>query len=178
MPTAVIAAAGPDAPERRAWAEVARDHYAGVYRVAYRLTGNSADAEDLAQETFFRVFRAWDSYRPQGSFEGWIYRIARNLFLDAKRREARIRLEALGDEAACLADPAQTPDAVVDLMTLDQRLEDALSQLSPDLRKALMMCDVEGKSYQEIADALGVRLGTVRSRLHRARAQARCALAS
>jgi RNA polymerase sigma-70 factor (ECF subfamily) len=118
-----------------------------------------------------------DSYRPEGSFEGWLHRITTNLFLDAKRRETRMRFEALGEDAGDVVDSGSTPERVVESMTLDERLDDALSQLSPELRRALVMCDVEGKSYQEIADALGVRLGTVRSRLHRARAQARLAMA-
>ncbi|MDR2372691.1 MAG: sigma-70 family RNA polymerase sigma factor [Bifidobacteriaceae bacterium] len=177
LPTIPGPPPGPVSLDRTTWAEVAEDHYATVYRIAYNLTGNKADAEDLAQETFFRVFRSWDSYQPGGSFEGWLRRITTNLFLDAKRREARMRLEALDDEAGQVADAAATPERAVELMSLDDRLDGALSQLSPDLRRALVMCDVEGKSYQEIADTLGVRLGTVRSRLHRARAQARCAMA-
>jgi RNA polymerase sigma-70 factor (ECF subfamily) len=189
MPSATATAAPPAQPteldpgvrapvfDHASWADLAEQHYRTVYRLAYRLTGQKADAEDLTQETFFRVFRSLDSYRPDGSFEGWLYRITTNLFLDAKRREARMRLEALGDEAGQVEDPGSTPERLVEAMSLDTRLDKALSQLSPDLREALMMCDVEGKSYQEIADSLGVCLGTVRSRLHRARAQARCAMA-
>ncbi|MDR2377979.1 MAG: sigma-70 family RNA polymerase sigma factor [Bifidobacteriaceae bacterium] len=172
-----VGALAPPRGDRAAWAEIAERHYPVVYRVAYRLTGNTPDAEDLAQETFLRVFRSLEGYRPEGSFEGWLARITTNLFIDAKRREARMRVETLGDEAGEVADPASAPDQLVDLTSFDDRLREALSRLSPDLRQALVMCDVEGKSYQEIADALGVRLGTVRSRLHRARAQARCAMA-
>jgi RNA polymerase sigma-70 factor (ECF subfamily) len=177
QPTTANAAGCAPLLETSSWADIAESHYPVVYRIAYRLTGNRPDAEDLAQETFLRVFRAWDSYRPEGSFEGWLRRITTNLFLDAKRREARMRFEALEEEASEVADLSSTPDRVIESMTLDVPLDEALSQLNPDLRQALVMCDVEGKSYQEIADALGVRLGTVRSRLHRARAQARLAMA-
>jgi RNA polymerase sigma-70 factor (ECF subfamily) len=159
------------------WATIAEDYYQFVYRFAYRLTGNRPDAEDLAQETFIRVFRAADTYQPEGSFEGWLRRITTNLFLDAKRREGRLRLEALGDEADEVADLGSAPEELVASMSLGSALDGALSQLSADSRRALVMCDVEGRSYQEIADALGVQLGTVRSRLHRARAQARRAMA-
>jgi RNA polymerase sigma-70 factor (ECF subfamily) len=155
------------------WTEIAERHYQTVFRWAYRLTGHWADAEDLTQETFLRVFRSLDGYRPDGSFEGWMHRITTNLFLDAKRREARRRIEPLGDEAGQIEDPEGGPESLVEAMALSPVLGEALSRLSPDLRQALVMCDLEGKSYQEIADALGVRLGTVRSRLHRARAQAR-----
>ena len=76
------------------WEEVVRDHSARVYRLAYRLTGNSHDAEDLTQEVFVRVFRSLATYTP-GTFEGWLHRITTNLFLDMARRKQRIRFEGL-----------------------------------------------------------------------------------
>ncbi|MDR2348936.1 MAG: sigma-70 family RNA polymerase sigma factor [Bifidobacteriaceae bacterium] len=155
------------------WSEIAERHYPFVYRVAYRLTGHAADAEDLAQETFCRVFRAIGNYQPGGSFEAWLGRITTNLFLDAKRREARVRLEALDDDTAQVASSEAGPERLVLALGANAQLAEALGQLNPDLREALVMCDVEGRSYREIADELGVALGTVRSRLHRARAQAR-----
>ncbi|MDR1188281.1 MAG: sigma-70 family RNA polymerase sigma factor [Bifidobacteriaceae bacterium] len=176
QPTRSIEPVRAASTDRSRWAEIAERHYRDVYRLAYRLTGHTADAEDLTQETFVRVFRSLESYRPEGSFEGWLHRITTNLFLDSKRREARIRMDGLGEEAQEVADPDSTPDRLIESMSLGTRLDEALAALSPDLREALVMCDVEGKSYQEIADALGVRLGTVRSRLHRARAQARCVM--
>src|SRR5476651_1558260 len=81
------------------WEDVVRDHSARVYRLAYRLTGNTHDAEDLTQEVFVRVFRSLATYRP-GTFEGWLHRITTNLFLDQVRRKQRIRFDALGDDAA------------------------------------------------------------------------------
>ena len=78
------------------WDDVVRDHSARVYRLAYRLTGNTHDAEDLTQEVFVRVFRSLSSYTP-GTFEGWLHRITTNLFLDMARRRQRIRFEGLGD---------------------------------------------------------------------------------
>ncbi|MDR0626773.1 MAG: sigma-70 family RNA polymerase sigma factor [Bifidobacteriaceae bacterium] len=159
------------------WEGIAEEYYPFVYRLAWRLTGNTPDAEDLTQETFIRVFRGLDSYKPDGSFEGWLRRITTNLFLDAKRRESRLRFEALDDEAGEVADPVAAQEDLVATLSLGEALGEALAGLSPDMRRALVMCDVEGRSYQEIADVLGVRLGTVRSRLHRARAQARNAMA-
>src|SRR6478736_3717782 len=79
------------------WDELVEQHSARVYRLAYRLTGNRADAEDLTQEVFVRVFRSLDTYTP-GTLEGWLHRITTNLFLDQARRRARIRFAALGDE--------------------------------------------------------------------------------
>ena len=79
------------------WEAVVRDHSARVYRLAYRLTGNTHDAEDLTQEVFVRVFRSLDTYTP-GTFEGWLHRITTNLFLDMARRRQRIRFEGLAEE--------------------------------------------------------------------------------
>src|SRR5438270_9141030 len=80
------------------WDEVVREHSARVYRLAYRLTGNQHDAEDLTQEVFVRVFRSLADYQP-GTFEGWLHRITTNLFLDLVRRRARIRFEGLPEDA-------------------------------------------------------------------------------
>ena len=81
------------------WEDVVRDHSARVYRLAYRLTGNSHDAEDLTQEVFVRVFRSLPTYTP-GTFEGWLHRITTNLFLDITRPQQRIRFDGLADDAA------------------------------------------------------------------------------
>ena len=81
------------------WDEVVRDHADRVYRLAYRLTGNPHDAEDLTQDVFVRVFRSLSSYTP-GTFEGWLHRITTNLFLDQVRRKQRIRFDGLADDAA------------------------------------------------------------------------------
>src|SRR5450631_3316116 len=81
------------------WEEIVREHSARVYRLAYRLTGNTHDAEDLTHDVFIRVFRSLDSYQP-GTFEGWLHRITTNAFLDKMRRKQRIRFDALSDDAA------------------------------------------------------------------------------
>src|SRR5580698_8649981 len=158
------------------WDDVVREHSARVYRLAYRLTGNSHDAEDLTQEVFVRVFRSLSSYTP-GTFEGWLHRITTNLFLDMARRKQRIRFEGLGeDTAARLGDGARSPADAFDDRHLDSDIQAALKALAPEYRAAVILCDIEGLSYEEIADTLGVKLGTVRSRIHRGRAQLRQAL--
>ena len=158
------------------WEAVVRDHSARVYRLAYRLTGNSHDAEDLTQEVFVRVFRSLDSYIP-GTFEGWLHRITTNLFLDMARRKQRIRFEGLADETeARLGGSEPTPAQAFDDRHLDGDIHAALMALAPEYRAAVILCDIEGLSYEEIADTLGVKLGTVRSRIHRGRAQLRQAL--
>ncbi|WP_179519680.1 RNA polymerase sigma factor SigE [Nocardioides perillae] len=159
------------------WDEIVDRHTDRVYRLAYRLTGNRHDAEDLTQEVFVRVFRSLSTYSP-GTFEGWLHRITTNLFLDQARRRQRIRFDALSDErAARLASSAPHPGEAYAARTFDDDVEAALATLTPDFRAAVVLCDVEGLTYEEIAEILGVKLGTVRSRIHRGRAQLRRALA-
>ncbi|HXA57573.1 MAG TPA: RNA polymerase sigma factor SigE [Streptosporangiaceae bacterium] len=159
-----------------AWDDVVRDHSARVYRLAYRLTGNRHDAEDLTQEVFVRVFRSLSNYTP-GTFEGWLHRITTNLFLDGARRRQRIRFEGLADDAADrLQGREPTPAQVYDDQNFDADVQNALDALAPEYRAAVVLCDIEGLSYEEIAATLGVKLGTVRSRIHRGRAQLRAAL--
>ena len=175
----------PDKPvyTRESWDEIVRDHSGRVYRLAYRLTGNVADAEDLTQEVFVRVFRSLDTYVP-GTFEGWLHRITTNLFLDQARRRSRIRFDHLphdpGTESA-YAGHATGTDASSDRVLLDglfeADVEQALGSLPPDFRAAVVLCDIEGLSYDEIAQVLDLKLGTVRSRIHRGRALLREALA-
>ena len=163
--------------ELPSWEDIVRAHSARVYRLAYRLTGNQHDAEDLTQEVFVRVFRSLSSYTP-GTFEGWLHRITTNLFLDGARRRQRIRFEGLGDEVAQrLPGTELSPAQAWDERHLDGDIQAALAALPPDYRAAVVLCDIEGFSYEEIAATLGVKLGTVRSRIHRGRAQLRAALA-
>jgi RNA polymerase sigma factor (sigma-70 family) len=158
------------------WEDIVRTHSARVYRLAYRLTGNPHDAEDLTQEVFVRVFRSLSSYTP-GTFEGWLHRITTNLFLDWARRKQRIRFEGLADEMAHrLPGSEPTPAEAFDDTHLDDDVQAALKALPPEYRAAVVLCDIEGFSYEEIAATLGVKLGTVRSRIHRGRAQLRTAL--
>ncbi len=159
------------------WDEIVERHSDRVYRLAYRLTGNRADAEDLTQEVFVRVFRSLHTYTP-GTFEGWLHRITTNVFLDQARRKQRIRFDSLSDErASLLRSTHQAPDAAYLDGTFDDDVERALASLAPEFRAAVVLCDVEGLSYEEIAEILGAKLGTVRSRIHRGRTQLRRALA-
>ena len=159
------------------WDEVVRTHADRVYRLAYRLSGNRADAEDLTQETFVRVFRSLAQYSP-GTFEGWLHRITTNLFLDMVRRRQRIRFDALPEDAGdrlAGADPG--PEQTYDATHLDPEIQAALDALPPDFRVAVVLCDLEELSYEEIAATLGIKVGTVRSRIHRGRVLLRQALA-
>ncbi|WP_119291560.1 RNA polymerase sigma factor SigE [Streptomyces sp. YIM 130001] len=158
------------------WEEIVSTHSGRVYRLAYRLTGNQHDAEDLTQEVFVRVFRSLSTYTP-GTFEGWLHRITTNLFLDMVRRRQRIRFDALGDDAAeRLPSREPSPQQVFQDTHFDADVQQALDTLAPEFRAAVVLCDIEGLSYEEIAATLGVKLGTVRSRIHRGRSQLRKAL--
>ncbi|MFJ8859918.1 RNA polymerase sigma factor SigE [Streptomyces sp. NPDC102451] len=158
------------------WEEIVSTHSARVYRLAYRLTGNQHDAEDLTQEVFVRVFRSLSTYTP-GTFEGWLHRITTNLFLDMVRRKQRIRFDSLGDDAAeRLPSREPSPQQVFNDTHFDADVQQALDTLAPEFRAAVVLCDIEGLSYEEIAATLGVKLGTVRSRIHRGRSHLRKAL--
>ncbi|OAA24172.1 RNA polymerase sigma-70 factor, ECF subfamily [Frankia sp. EI5c] len=158
------------------WEDVVREHGNRVYRLAYRLTGNAHDAEDLTQDVFVRVFRSLADYTP-GTFEGWLHRITTNLFLDRMRRQQKIRFDALPEDTERLAGREASPEAVYAESHLDADVEAALAALPPDFRAAVVLCDIEQLSYEEIAQTLGVKLGTVRSRISRGRAMLRAALA-
>ncbi|MDP8988165.1 MAG: sigma-70 family RNA polymerase sigma factor [Actinomycetota bacterium] len=153
---------------------MARTHGRFLYTVAYRLTGNEADAQDLVQEVLLRVRRGLAAYRP-GSMEGWLSRITTNAFLDEVRRRRRHPTESLpGEPGPALA----SPDAAGDLAAsaLPEDLQAALRALPEDFRVAVVLCDVVGLPYAEIAEHLGVPVGTVRSRIHRGRRALREAL--
>jgi RNA polymerase sigma-70 factor (ECF subfamily) len=159
------------------WEELVRDHGARVYRLAYRLTGNPHDAEDLTQDVFVRVFRSLHRFQP-GTFEGWLHRITTNLFLDGARRRQKIRFDGLAEGSAERL-PSSWPNPSDQLADadLDHDVAAALSALPPEFRAAVVLCDIEGLSYEEISQVLDIKIGTVRSRIHRGRAQLRNALA-
>ena len=158
------------------WEELVRDHSDRVYRLALRLTGNRYDAEDLTQDVFVRVFNSIHTFTP-GTLEGWMHRITTNLFLDQARRRHRIRMDPMGEANERVGSPMSSPDELLDDAGLDADVAQALAALAPDFRVCVVLCDIEGLSYEEIAQVLDVRLGTVRSRIHRGRTQLRAALA-
>jgi RNA polymerase sigma-70 factor (ECF subfamily) len=155
---------------------VARDHGRFLYTVAYRLTGNHDDSQDLVQEVLLRVRRGLATYQP-GSMEGWLSRIATNAFLDDVRRKKRRPVEALPEDAERVLPGALPADEALDAANLPDHVQDAVRALPPDYRAAVVLCDVVGLPYDEIAETLDVPIGTVRSRIHRGRSQLREALA-
>jgi len=154
------------------WEEVARTHGRKIYNFAYRLTGNPDDAHDLVQEVLLRVRRGLASYTPQ-SFDGWLWRITRNAFLDEVRRRKRRPVAPLPDDDRGVGDPAPAPEDVLASVRLGEDVQRALLSLPYEFREAVVLCDVVGLSYDEIAAAVDIPVGTVRSRIHRGRAMLR-----
>src|SRR5579871_3943482 len=154
-----------------------------AYNLAYRLTGNATDAEDVTQDAYVRAWHNFDSYDASRSFEGWLFRIITNRVIDLRRRQKRVPMYSLdtpiqGDEdgqplAHEFAAPDSDPEQIVVGPVMEERLQKALALLPPDYRTAILLCDVEQRSYQEIADTMHCAIGTVRSRIHRARVMLR-----
>ncbi|HSV74809.1 MAG TPA: sigma-70 family RNA polymerase sigma factor [Chthonomonadales bacterium] len=165
--------------DREQFDQLVRRHHRQAYNIAYRLAGNHADAEDITQEAFVRAFRFLHRYNPQMPFENWMYRIISNVFIDEVRRRPKLRLQSLDQPLANgrddgfvlleVPDPAGDPETITLRDQIDAPLQHALNSLPPDFRQTVVLADVEGLSYEEIADAMRCSLGTVRSRLHRGR---------
>ncbi len=158
------------------WEEIARDHGRFLYSVAYRLTGNHDDTQDLVQEVLLRVERGLVNYQP-GNLNGWLSRITTNAFLDGVRKKKRRPEVALPDEPDRVVEGSPGADHELAQRQLPQHIQDALMSLPDDYRAAVVMCDVVGLSYDEISEQLDVPVGTVRSRIHRGRSRLRPLLA-
>jgi RNA polymerase sigma-70 factor (ECF subfamily) len=151
------------------WEDVARTHGRKIYNFAYRLCGDPDDAADLVQEVLLRVRRGLADYRP-GSFDGWLWRITRNAFLDDVRKRKRRPTSPLPDEPDRIsAWSSPGPDEVLASLRLGEDIQKALLDLPYEFREAVVMCDVVGLSYEEIALTVQAPIGTVRSRIHRGR---------
>jgi RNA polymerase sigma-70 factor, ECF subfamily len=153
--------------------------YKKVFNLAYRLSGDRSDAEDLTQEAFFRAYRGFNGYEGDRPFENWIFRIVTRLFLDMTRSRKR-RIQAQSYDAPIFswaheeplqmqsADPGPNPEQVLLESQVSEPLQAALRQLKPAQRTLVLLADVEQMPYDEIAKTLEIPVGTVRSRLHRA----------
>ena len=159
-----------------------------AYNMAYRMTGNRDDAEDLTQEAYLRAYRSFNTYNRQLPFESWFFRILSNLFIDVLRRRPKQKPlsldQPMGDEDAddnlLLQIPADNANPELNLLegVMDEKLQGALSALPEPFRIAVLLCDVEGRSYEDIAQVMHSSIGTVRSRIHRGRSLLRDAMDS
>src|SRR5581483_11512047 len=166
--------------DQATFADLAMEHMGSLYTAALRMTRNPADAEDLVQETYLKAYRAFGSFQEGTNLKAWLYKILTNTFINSyrsrKRRPEQTELDEVeelylfrrlgGLEAAGAGRSAE--DEVLDLFT-EGEIKTALEELPEPFRLAVLLADVEGFSYKEIADILDVPIGTVMSRLHRGR---------
>ena len=159
--------------DRQAFGELVRRHREGVINVVYRMCGNANLAEDSAQEAFIRAWQHLPNYRPRSAFRNWVYRIATNAATDLMRRER----ETVDVDTLSLASSDEGPEAMVERGERGERVRQAVLALPPASRAVLVLREYEGLSYREIADTLGIPIGTVMSRLSYARNRLRQSLA-
>ncbi len=169
--------------DQHAWQQLVVLQHRRIYAICYRFTGSASDAEDLTQDVFLKLYRNLASFDVErGSFQTWITTLARNLLVDHFRRNRMERasdsLDAgyTGDEdgatlADRMADPHPSPEAHASGMELKVRIQQALAQLSPELREAVILRDLEDMDYKEIAQVLRIPEGTVKSRISRGRGE-------
>jgi RNA polymerase sigma factor (sigma-70 family) len=151
-----------------------RRHTRRVYNLCYRFTGNPASAEDLSQDVFLRVYRTLGSYQAAyGAFATWLTSVTRNLLVDHYRRSRRDRITDSMDEAMPQVEevrsPEKTPHQQAEAGELSAQVQQGLEKLSPELREAVILRDLQGLDYGEIRTVLQVPEGTVKSRINRGR---------
>jgi RNA polymerase sigma-70 factor (ECF subfamily) len=156
------------AGDLRAFESIVRTCQTDVWRFAYHLTRNPSMAEDVAQEAFMRAYRAIGSYRGSARFSSWLLRIVRNCAIDAYRKTRRETVSPGGDELPTQGDPSSDVEAAAPEERA--RINDAIRRLPMPLREPFVVIEVLGFTYQEASVILGTRVGTIKSRMHRARA--------
>ena len=161
-----------------AFEQLLLEHQKNVYNLCYRMAGNPDDAMDLSQETFLRAWRCLDQYQFASAFSTWLYRLCSNIcidFLRRRRRQQTVPLtfeDADGEEQTYAVPDAQPlPEEQVELKLMRETLAAAMAQLLPEHRAVLQLRVVNEMSYEQIADVLDIQIGTVKSRLSRARNQ-------
>jgi RNA polymerase sigma-70 factor (ECF subfamily) len=163
--------------DETAWEELVRLHTRKVYGLCYRFTGSGSEAQDLTQEVFLRVFRTLRTFRStEGSFGTWLARVTRNLLIDHYRRTRQERVtDSIEEQLPMLEEAGATasarPDHGVAGREASEILQATLQKLSPDLREAVILRDLQEMEYREIADVLKIPEGTVKSRINRGRAE-------
>ncbi|MBX6341809.1 MAG: sigma-70 family RNA polymerase sigma factor [Thermomicrobiaceae bacterium] len=170
--------------DRAALEAEALTHIDALYRTALRMSGNQADAEDLVQETYLRAFRSLHQFRPGTNLRAWLFKILTNAFINDYRKRARRPMSASLDDVedaylyshlidSGIQPNSPLPEEEVLRSITDESVTRALEQLPEEFRSVVLLADVEEFSYREIADILGIPIGTVMSRLHRARRRLR-----
>ncbi|HYL29053.1 MAG TPA: sigma-70 family RNA polymerase sigma factor [Gemmatimonadales bacterium] len=163
------------APDRSAFEAEVLPQLDSLYRLALRLTTDPSRAEDLVQDTVLKAFRSWQSFQPGTNIRSWLFTILRNTFINDYRRRQRepiaMDLDAVEPHAAFRAAQDEDPEGTFFSQIVDAKVLDAIDALPEDFREVLVLSDIENMSYAQIAEVLGVPVGTVKSRLFRARRQ-------
>jgi len=159
-----------------AFEKLVLEYEKNVYNIALRMTGNSEDASDMTQEAFIKAYNSLQSFRGDSKFSVWIYRIATNVCLDFLRSKSRRPTVSLSvedndgeDVQLDVADESQSPELLLDRQMTRDSVRRGLETLSPEYRQILLLREIQGLSYDEISQALGLEVGTVKSRIFRAR---------
>jgi RNA polymerase sigma-70 factor, ECF subfamily len=155
-----------------AWRDLVERHARRVFGVAYRFVGRVDEAEDLTQDVFVKVYQSLGRYQPaQGAFSSWVTTVARNQAIDhyRRRREEHRRTADSPELLEGMPAGGESPEGQVERRERAQLVRRGVSHLPAELREALVLCDLKGLSYEEAAAALGVPLGTIKSRINRAR---------
>ena len=159
-----------------AFEKLVLEYEKNVYNIAMRMTGNAEDASDMTQEAFIKAYNSLQSFRGDSKFSVWIYRIATNVCLDFLRSKSRRPTVSLsvedndGEEVQLdVADESQSPELLLDRQMTRESVRRGLETLSPEYRQILLLREIQGLSYDEISQALGLEVGTVKSRIFRAR---------
>lgn len=154
------------------------EHGQQLYNIALRMTGNEEEAKDLCQDALFRAYRSFARWKRECSFSSWLFRIASNLYIDQVRRKKRVHFESLdaplitrdGDELPRVVESQDRgPQSMAEAAEVQREVHLALQKLPPEFRMAVVLCDIQGFSYAEISEIMDCSIGTVRSRIHRAR---------
>lgn len=154
-----------------------RSTYRQAFSFACRLTNNPAEAEDLVQETYVRAYRFFHRYDDGLPFMNWLYRIMGNAHIDMVRRKGKVKTSSIdqpslnGQTYFEIADDGPAPDRVMLDDTMSEQIQWGLKEMNPEFRQAVLLADVEGLAYEEIAEVMNTSVGTVRSRIHRGRRQ-------
>lgn len=158
-----------------AFGELVRRYQDRLYNTVYRLVGNADDALDVVQESFLHAYQALDGFKGDAQFFTWLYRIAVNTAISHKRKQRvpAVRLAPGDDDEPADRSEVSQPGLALERAEEERRIQEALGRLSPEHRAVLILKEIEGQKYEAIADILGVPIGTIRSRLHRARLELR-----
>ena len=166
-----------------AYGELVRRYQDRLYNTIYRLLDNAEDAQDVLQEAFLNAYVSLDKFKGDAQFFTWLYRIAFNAAISLRRKRRRQLSVRMGRRLEGHAEPldvsdASRPEHGIEREEEEKRIQEGLNRLSPDHRIVLILKDIEGQKYSQMAEILGVPVGTIRSRLHRARMELRAILAS